>query len=181
MNLREILTIGNGDQPLAFKEEAIMQTLFVITPANAAALQAIVDVAHTSGQIDRDALVTMAETIRREGWMRDCAAYLDNKQIAADEKAKINSLVTTMTRNDARALSEIVDPYRRGDLKQMIDALQEFPSLTPTEQKVLKGAADEVTRFFLPITDDRMKRIAGMVERKGITVELKTVRIGRRS
>lgn len=180
MNRREILTIGKGDQQLAVKEETIMQTMFAITPANTAALQAIVDVAHTSGQIDRDALVTMAETVRREEWMRACAAYLDNKQITADEKAKIGNLMKSMTRNDERALGEVADPYRRGDLKQMIAILQE-QTLSKVEQKVLKGAAEEVTRFFLPITDDRMKRIAGMLERKGVSVELKTVHIGRQS
>ncbi|MGH0214461.1 hypothetical protein NKY66_11160 [Sinorhizobium meliloti] len=158
-----------------------MQTMFAITPANAAALEAIVDVAKVSGEIDRDALVSMAETVRREAWMKDCAEYLATKNTTAEEKAKIGRLMTTMTRNDARALSEIVDPYRRGDLKQMIDALQELPWLTPTEQKVLKTAAEEVTRYFLPITEDRMRRMANMMERKGVSVELKTVRIGRQS
>lgn len=155
--------------------------LIEITPVNAAALQAIVDVAHASGQIDRDALVSMAETVRREEWMRACAAYLNGKEITADEQAKIGSLMMMMTRSDARALSEIADRYRRGDLEQMIDALRELPSLTPTEEKVLKSAAEEVTRFFLPIAEDRMKRIAAMVERKGVSVDLKTVRIGRQS
>lgn len=155
-----------------------MQTMFTITPANAAALEAIVEVAKASGEIDRDALVSMAETVRREAWMKDCAEFLATKNTTADEKAKISSLMTTMTRNDARAISEIVDPYRRGDLKQMIDALQEV-TLSKVEQKVLKGAADEVSRFFLPITEDRMRRIAGMVERKSVSVDLKTLRMGR--
>ncbi|WP_429819174.1 hypothetical protein [Ensifer sp. B1-9] len=157
-----------------------MQTMFAITPANAAALEAIVDVAKVSGEIDRDALVSMAETVRRESWMKECAAYLATKNTTTDEKAKIGSLMKTMSRNDARALSEIADPYKRGDLRQMIDALQQ-QTLSKVEQKVVKGAAEEVTRFFLPITDDRIKRIAGMLERKGISLELKTVRIGRRS
>lgn len=151
------------------------------TPANTATLAAIVEVAKTSGEIDRDALVSMAESVRREAWMKDCEEYLSTKITTVDEKTKIGSLMATMTRNDARALSELADPYRRGDLKQMIDALQKLSSLTATDQRVLKNAEAEVSRFFLPLTDDRMKGIAGMVERKGVSVDLKTVRMGRQS
>ncbi len=155
-----------------------MQTMFEIAPANTATLQAIVDIAKASGQIDRDALVSMAETVRREEWMRACAAYLASKQITADEKAQIESLMTTMRRNDQRALGQIAAPYKRGDIQQMVDVLRQLP-LKKVETRIVDAAAEQVNRPYSDATTARLDKATELLERYGVKVDLKTVRIQR--
>ncbi|MGR9293613.1 hypothetical protein ACU8OS_35195 (plasmid) [Rhizobium leguminosarum] len=153
-------------------------TMLSISAAKIEAIQAIVDGARATGHIDYTELKSTAEIIRRHDWMQTAAAYLATKNVTPAEQAQIDDCMFSKSWAAERNLSALVDTYKRGDLKQMIDVLDELPALSKLERRVVKSAAKEFSRGFIPITEDRMKRMEAMMQRHGIQIELGTLKIG---
>ncbi|ANL87131.1 hypothetical protein [Rhizobium phaseoli] len=124
-------------------------------------------------------MTTLSTTGRRHDRMQKSAAYLATKNITPEDQALLDGYMASMGGwREYRALAVLVDAYRRGDLKQMINALDEVDTLTKGEKKVVRTAARDCSRGFLPITEDRMERIEAMIERHGVQIELGTLKIG---
>ena len=154
-----------------------MNKKFPISIANVGLLQAIVDTATRTGEIETKALTSMAETIQRENRMRRCVTYLASKEIQPIEKARITKLMRSMSRNDERSLDRIAAPYKHGDIQQMADAIRDLP-LTRSEERALDTADSLPARVHygesVGLMWDDMSEI---VAKHGVKIGLKTRRI----
>lgn len=149
-----------------------------ISLANIDALQEAVEVAKSTGTVDHGALVAIAEAVRREVWMNSCFDYLETKEITPIERSRVAQCMQTMQRSDERALGEIAAPYKRGDIKQMIDALEGKP-LKRNEVRVVDHAERELQRIYTDETNRYWVKLAEILERHDVKVSLHTVRLQR--
>ncbi|MBA1343901.1 hypothetical protein [Rhizobium sp. WYCCWR 11146] len=152
-------------------------TMLSITTTNIEAIEGIIDGAKATGQIDYDGLKSAAETVHRHDWMRTAAAYLATKNITLAEQDRLDACMASMERADERMLSPLVNSYRRGDIMQMIDALDDVP-LSKVERKVVKGMAKDFSGGSLPVDQDRMRRLEAMIERHDVQIELGSLKLG---
>lgn len=149
--------------------------LFSISTSNIEALQEVVDVAKATGEIDREAIVSIAEAIRREEWMKACSDYLATKVLTPGEVHRAAECMATMQRPDERALGKIAAPYKRGDIKQMINALEGKP-LNKVESKVVDSASLEIARIYTEATDRYWLKLQEILGRHRVVLDFKTLR-----
>ncbi len=148
---------------------------YTITVANIETLQAILDEARTTGEIEAGALREMADTIVREFRMKEIAAYLAPKSIRPIEKARVGKLMKSMSIRDRDQLDALADHYKRGDVPQMLKATVGLP-LSDRETRIVKAAIGDVKRggdTSFPHWD----RLSAILADHGITPEFKTVRL----
>ncbi|NEI24091.1 hypothetical protein GUK30_32615 [Rhizobium leguminosarum] len=150
---------------------------FPMSPANIAALQAIVDAATKTGTIETDALKSMVEAVHRQNRMHQCVAYLATKKLQPIEKARIAKLLKAMQRNDERSLDKLAAPYKLGDILQMADALQSVP-LNNSEERALDRASSLRSRVYygesIHLTWEALR---GIVAKHDVKINLITKRI----
>ncbi|MGH0214460.1 hypothetical protein NKY66_11155 [Sinorhizobium meliloti] len=152
-----------------------MQNTFAISAANIEILQALLNDASATGEIEAGALRTMADTIVREVRMHETADYLATKSIRPIEKARVGKLMKSMTVRSRHQLDELADRYKRGDLPQMIAALQGLP-LSDGETRLVKAVVQEMNagRDPAPL---RWGNLSSILAKHGVNPELKTVRV----
>ncbi|MBA1343900.1 hypothetical protein [Rhizobium sp. WYCCWR 11146] len=150
---------------------------YAISTANIAVLQAMLDAATKTGKISAYQLGEMSETIYRELRMHELVAYLATKDILPIEQAVADGLMKTMLRADARALENLVGPYRHGDVEQMADAIRDQP-LTKAQLGWL-DTADNLQEYMRDGADvhSTWRKLRSVVEALGLDVALETRRI----
>lgn len=143
-----------------------------ISAANIDALAAIVEAARKTGEISTKALENMAATVAREDQMTAMVAYLKSKDALPIEKARAAKLLKTPTQKNRDALKALIEPYKRGDLPQMIEAVKGLP-LSQVERRAIENADDDA-RGMVALPHFQLSKI---IEEHGVKITLKTVRL----